>query len=209
MTTDEEIICKSSVTGRQGLFGPLNRDQLVTDSLAAYPIPLTDWRVWDAMQTVLPGTSATDDLGLYTGTFGTKSPWISLSDQNAVGSIGPRYARTLFQLPANYNSGESVRISFTAGMILAAAATSSSIDCEAYLIAPTSGLVSGSDLVTTAAITTQTTTTFADVEFSLTSTALTPGAFIDVRVSMTCNSNTATSHYFAFIRSEFLCNKKG
>lgn len=56
--------------------GSISRAKLATNLLASYPIPLTSFRVWDAITTLLPATSATDDLGLYGGTWATSSPLI-------------------------------------------------------------------------------------------------------------------------------------
>ncbi len=46
----------------------LDRDNLTTESLVEYPVLLTQMRVWDALQTNLPGTSSADDMALITGT---------------------------------------------------------------------------------------------------------------------------------------------
>ena len=52
------------------------RSALAQENNAVYPLQATDWRVWNAFHTVLPGTPASDDLGLIGGTFGTGVPSI-------------------------------------------------------------------------------------------------------------------------------------
>ena len=42
--------------------------------LQAFHVPLVEFRVWDAMATLLPGTPAADDLGLVGGTYGSATP---------------------------------------------------------------------------------------------------------------------------------------
>src|SRR5574338_320399 len=79
----------------------LDPDKMGQRVLAEYSVPLTAFRVWDALQTNLPGTSATDDLGLITGTFGTDAVYIGTSDLKAAGATS-RYARVLIPLPPNY-----------------------------------------------------------------------------------------------------------
>ena len=56
------------------------RTQLTQDVLAKFAVPLTDLRVWDAIGSLLPSAGANDDLGLYSGTFGTDAPKVSTGD---------------------------------------------------------------------------------------------------------------------------------
>src|SRR3990167_3164676 len=79
------------------------RSKLAQNALSPFDVNLVDFRVWDAMQTNLPGTSATDDLGLYGNTFGTTSPLIRTYDVKAAGAVTLR-ARVLIPLPIEYDA---------------------------------------------------------------------------------------------------------
>lgn len=70
---------------------------LALAELQSFPIPLTDFRVWDAMATDLPSAGANDDLGLVGGTFGTATP--SLRTQDCKTLTNSNRARALIQLP--------------------------------------------------------------------------------------------------------------
>jgi len=143
---------------------------LALAELQAFPVPLTNFRVWDAMQTLLPGTPATDDLGLIGGTFGTETPSLRSEDLKALGATNKR-ARVLVQLPWDYVAGESVTLRFTAGMITTVAGTTATIDCEAYKQQSDPDDAIGSDLVSTAA-TTMNSLTFSNVDFVVTPSSL-------------------------------------
>ena len=160
------------------------RSELIQDNFAEYGVPMNQLRVFDAFATPI-GSAASDDLGLSTGgTYGTDSPYITAGDMKAAGST-TRRARFLFTLPPEYVAGESVRIIAHAGMITTAADTSCTVDFEAYVVAKT-GLASGSDLVSTAA-TTINSTSFAAKNFEVTSSGLAAGDVLDIRVSIACN----------------------
>ena len=183
------------------------RSSLQQDNFAAYPLPLEDWRIWDAYGTGLPATSATDDLGLYTSTFGTGLPYIGTGDVKALGAV-TRYARLLFCLPPSYVAGETVQVNFSAGMLTTIADTLATVDVEVYKSA-SSTLVSGSDLVTTAA-TTINSVTFADTAFEVTATTLSPGDWIDIRVTVAVtDAATGTAVIAALAHAEMLLDIKG
>lgn len=147
--------------------------------LQSFPIPLTNFRVWDAMATALPSAGANDDLGLVGGTFGTATP--SLRTQDCKTLTNSNRARVLVQLPWDYVAGESVTIRFKAGMITTVSGTTATLDCEAYkLVDPADAI--GSDLVSTAAQTINS-LVFANVDFVVTPTSLSPGDILDVRVT--------------------------
>jgi hypothetical protein len=102
----------------------LARSELAQDNFAAYGVPFSLLRIWDAFQTPI-STATSDDLGLSTGgTFGTNAPYITAGDLKAAGAT-TRRARFVFTLPAEYVAGESVRISAHAGMITSVADTTS------------------------------------------------------------------------------------
>jgi len=167
--------------------------------LQAFPIPLTDFRVWDAMQTLLPGTPSADDLGLVGGTFGTATPSIRTEDLKALGATNKR-ARFLVQLPWEYVAGESVTIRFKAGMITTVAGTSATLDCEAYKLQDDPDDAIGSDLVSTSA-TSINSLTFASTDFVITPTSLSPGDILDVRITIAVNDGASVTAVIAGITS--------
>ena len=172
---------------------------LALAELQQFPIPLTDFRVWDAMQTLLPGTPSADDLGLVGGTFGTGTPSIRSEDLKTLGATNKR-ARVLVQIPWEYQAGESITLRFRAGMITTIAGTSATLDCEAYLLQDDPDDAIGSDLVSTAA-TNMNSTTFADIDFVITPTTLSPGDILDVRVTMAVNDGAGATAVIAGITS--------
>lgn len=142
-------------------------------------IPPTSWRVWDAFQTTLPGTAAADDLALVGQTWATGCPQLQSSD--AGGTTVTQRARTVIALPKEYVASENVLLMFWAGM-QGAASASATLDVEVYRVGD-NGLVDGSDLYTGAAVDINS-TTFDDKTFQLTDSALGPGDFIDVRITV-------------------------
>lgn len=172
---------------------------LAIAELQPFVIPLTDFRVWDAMHTVLPGTPATDDLGLVGGTFATATPSIRSEDLKTLGATNKR-ARVLVQLPWDYVAGQTVTLRFKAGMITTVADTTATLDCEAYKIQDDPDDAIGSDLVTTAA-TTMNSTTFADIDFTVNPSGLSPGDILDVRITAAVNDAAGATAVIAGITS--------
>lgn len=165
------------------------RSMLELESSKVYPIPLTFFRVWDALQTNLPGTAATDDLALITGTLGTASPIIQAGDLKAAGAT-TRYARVQVTLPPEYVAAETVLVRAKAGMTTTIADTSCTIDFQVYRVAR-DGTV-GSDICATAA-TTINSTTHADKDFTITATTLAPGDLLDIRMAITCTDGATVT----------------
>lgn len=154
-----------------------------------YPIPLTDFRVWDALATLLPGTAGTDDLGLIGGTFGSASPSLRTSDLK--NTTGTQFARVLFTLPPEYQAGRDVTIRLKAGMATTVASSAATCDVQVFESNKASGV--GSDLCTTAAQTCNSLTA-ADKDFVITSTGLAPGDVLDIRIALAVtDSATATA----------------
>ena len=183
-----------------------NRSELTQDNLLAYPLETSDWRVWDSYGTDL-GSAASDDLGIGTGTFGTGLPYISAGDLKAAGAT-TRRARILFTLPAEYVAGETVQIRAAAGMLTTIADTSCTIDFECYK-SNRDTTKTGSDLVTTSA-TTINSTTFGEKTFAVTSTGLSPGDVLDIRLSIACNDGaTGTAVTPAVAHVEMQLDVKG
>ena len=204
MLLTESLQVTSTITG-QRFYGQLSRSYIDQEPLSVFALPITHARIWDAFQTNLT-TAASDDLGIATGAFGTGLPTIRGLD--LVNGTVTGYARWLFQMPANYVALGDVKIRFAAGMVLAAAATSATVDVEAYLSART-GLKTGSDLVTTSAISINS-TTFAENLFSVTSNSLSPGSWLDIRATLSAASTAiAANTYAAIAHAEILCTTQG
>lgn len=183
------------------------RSSLIQDDFVSFMIPLERFRVWDAYATALPGTSATDDLGMITGTFGTAPPYIGTGDVK--NSTVTRYARVGYQLPAEYVAGQSVRLTLHAGMITTVSSGAATVDVECYKMAQDGSTNMGSDLVTTAATTIRS-LTFGDKDFDITSTALSPGDWLDIRVTVNIvDSATGTAVIGAILAAEMKLDIKG
>ncbi len=172
------------------LTGGLARSQLQQDPLAVFPIPWTAWRVWNAYETNLPGTSASDDLGLYSGAFGSASPSIQTFDLKAAGASS-LYARCMLWLPPNYDAGQTVTLRFHAGMLTTVADVSATVDAEVFKSNGETGI--GSDLVTTAA-TSINSMALANKDFTVDPSGLSAGDVLDLRVKLAINdAATATA----------------
>lgn len=180
-------------------------DLLAMEELKAYPIPLTSFRVWDAMQTLLPGTPLTDDLGLVGGTFGTATPSLRTEDLKAAGATNNR-ARVLVQLPWEYVLAQTVTLRFMAGMITTVSDGTATLDCEAYELQDDPDDAIGSDLVSTAA-TTINSLVFANIDFVVTATNLQAGDILDVRITTAVNDAAGATAVIAGITSaKLLCD---
>jgi hypothetical protein len=178
---------------------------LAESELQAFPIPLTSFRVFDAMNTLLPGAGATDDLGLVGGTFGTATPSLRTEDLKAAGATNNR-ARVLVQLPWEYITGNSVTLRFKAGMITTVSDGTATLDCEAYKLQDDPDDAIGSDLVSTAA-TTINSTTFANIDFVVTASSLSAGDILDVRITTAVNDGATGTAVIAGITSaKLLCD---
>lgn len=167
-----------------------------------FPIRLTDFRVWDNMAALLPTAGATDDLGIIEGTFGTATPSLRTEDLKAAGATNNR-ARVLVHLPWEYVAAQSVTLRFKAGMITTVADTTATLDCEAYKLQDDPDDAIGSDLVSTSA-TTINSTTFANIDFTVTATSLSPGDILDVRITTAVNDAATGTAVIAGITSSKL-----
>jgi len=175
--------------------GAVPRTKVAQESLVAYPIPFSAWRVWDAPQTALPGTSATDDLGVYDGTFGTGTPYIATYDVKAAGAV-TLYARAMLALPAEYDAGQTAQIRFSAGMLTTVADTTATIDVSIY--ESDKDTTSTGDLIDTAAQSINS-LTFANKDFTITPTNLAVGDELDVRVAIAVNDGATGTAVIAAI----------
>lgn len=205
-TFDDVRISGNLTIKDTGIAAQTRATVLKQDANAIFPIHLTTLRVWDAYQTNLPGTAATDDLALIGGTFATSPPVISAGDLKAAGAT-TRYARFQMQLPACYDAAETVTLRVSAGMVTTIADTSCTIDAQVYKLDKVTGI--GSDLCATAAMT-MNSVTFSNKEFTITSSGLTAGDVFDVRIAIACTdaaTGTAVTPTIAAI--DLLCDIKG
>lgn len=145
-------------------------------------IPLTDFRVHDAFQTVLPGTAATDDLGIKTATIGT-----NFSNLNAAASAASvvQEGVALVTVPPNYQAGSSLSLSipWTRSNAAEVAAT---LDVKVFrAAAPTVDLYAGAAVDVNAAAS-------GTAAFALTSTALVPGEQLLVNLIATLDDTAGS-----------------
>jgi hypothetical protein len=144
---------------------------------------------------------------MITGTFGTAPPYIGTGDVK--NSTVTRYARVGYQLPAEYVAGQSVRLTLHAGMITTVSSGAATVDVECYKMAQDGSTGMGSDLVTTAATTIRS-LTFGDKDFDITSTALSPGDWLDIRITVNVvDSMTGTAVIGAILAAEMKLDIKG
>jgi len=181
------------------------RSKLAQDALALYTIPLTSLRVWDAMHTLLPSAGAADDLGLVGGTFGTEPPHLSANDLGAAGAT-TRYARGEYQLPAEYDDGQSVSFRVSAATQTAIADVSCTVDFSVY--ESDEDLTLSADLVTTAA-TSMNSVTFANYDFVVTPTGLIAGSVLDFRIAIACNDATTAIVEPTIASLKLMCDIRG
>lgn len=186
----------------------IERADMVQESLTPFDLPPETWRIYDNMDALLPDPPTTgDDIGIVSGTFGSATPSMQTRDLKAVGAA-PHYARRMVQLPHNYVAGETVTIRLYAGMITTAADTSATVDVEVYK-SDNAGGVSGSDLCATGA-TSCNNTVFANKDFTITPTSLSPGDWLDVRIAIHVNdAATVTVVKGCIGRAQLLCDTKG
>lgn len=183
----------------------IERSKLATETLKVN-IPLEHVRVHDALQTNLPTSAASDDLGFVIGTFGTDAPVVQTSDGKAA-TITQR-GRFSFRLPHNYVAGGTLSVAAWAGMKTTVSDGTATIDFEVYAKNDATGAV-GSDLCTTPA-TTINSLTAAAKEFTLTPTGLAVGDELDVRVTIAItDSATATAVIGRIMKLYFLLSVKG
>ena len=192
VTVPGDLIVSGSIRLNGTLSPPVPKANILAlAELQAFPIPLTDFRVWDAMHTVLPGTALTDDLALIGGTFATATPSIRTEDLATAGATN-KYARFLVQLPWEYQAAESVTLRFAAGMITTIATPTATLDVQAFKVQNDPDDALGSDLYTGAAVTINS-LTFSNIDFALSPSTLSPGDVLDVRITMAINDGATVT----------------
>lgn len=200
------LVVQGNLTVTGDLLPAQARTSLLTDQSAVHLVPWEAWRVWDAFATNLPGTAASDDLALVGGTFGTNAPSIQAGDLKAAGAT-TRRARAVWQIPYSFVTGGTLTIRAHAGMKTTVADASCTIDFEAYRSNLEDGV--GADLVTTSA-TTINSTTEADKDFTVDTTTLLPGDYLDIRMTIVCTDAATATAVIPFVGSvEVLMDVQG
>lgn len=148
--------------------------------LQAFNVPMTSWRTFDAMGTPIPSAAANDDLALVGGTHGTNHPVIDAGDVG--GTTSTRYARAVIPLPWEYVAGQTVQLRFYAGCQTTAPDTTCTLDIAAH--ATDGDNTVGADLASAAGANNIKSTSFANVDFTITSSGLSPGDELDVLLSI-------------------------
>lgn len=212
MAQVQRITGDVSITGALSVGGGITgqgRTGLDEDPAEVYDLPIQDFRVWDAFQTLI-ATAGTDDLGITAGAFGTAVPYITTGDVKAAGTT-TRYARTRFTFPPEYVAGADVSFRLNAAMVTTVAGTSAVVDLEAYKSGRTAAgfAITGSDLVTTAA-TTINSLTPSEKTFTVNASGLSPGDSLDIRLTITVvDAGTGTAVIGAVAHAELLLDVKG
>lgn len=195
------ITCSSSAITAQG-----RSTILVQDDNKRFPIRLTDFRIWDAVQTPLTGTAGTDDLALVGGTWGTNPMRIQAGDLKAAGAT-TRYARAEVVVPECYVAAQTLTINLYGYMTTTVADNSCTVDIEAYRRDKSGGI--SADLCTTLAQSINSLTA-AEKTFVITETTFGPGDVLEIRIAIACNdAATATAVTPTLSAVDLVCDIKG
>ncbi len=176
----------------QGTLSELRRSDLLIEENQFYWIKPYEWRVFDALQTVLPTTAASDDLGFYPGTLGTDFPTIM---GLTAGSALQQKARALIDLPPEYVAADNVKLYAFASM-QAAANNTATIDFNCY---SSDGDMTVTQVHTAGSAKTINSTSWAAVEFELTVGGLSPGSILDIEMIVDIDDSTAVANKIARI----------
>lgn len=187
MRIGEPAIFEDDVKFPGGVSTKFARTQFEQEAGKVFVVPLTALRVHDAFQTNLPGTAASDDLGLIGTAFGTSSPVVQTSDAKA--TTVTQYARFMFALPECYDDSETVTLRIFAGMDTTVSDGTATVDAVVYKVDGEGGI--GSDLCATAATTINSLTNAAK-DFTITASSLVRGDILDCRVAIAI-TDTATA----------------
>lgn len=212
MRIEEDVIMQGALTVKglvSGRWQSSETDRLYRNNLTSetkeYPLDLLNARVHDAIGTLL-STAGNDDLGIAGDTFGTNVPYLTAGDVKA--ASGTRYARVLFQLPAEYVSGGAITLRLSAGMLTTVSDTTCTIDAEVYGN-DRDTTVGTSDICATSAQSINS-LVFADKDFTITSATLNAGEVLDIRLAITYDdSSTGTAVIPAIGAGELILTIRG
>ncbi len=190
-----------------GVFKPnISADSLLIRSGQEFALDFTNFRVHDAYNTNLPGAGATDDLGLVGGTFGTASPSLQTEDLKAAAATN-NYARFAVVLPPNYVAGQTVKLRFSAGMLTTIADTTATLDLVCHQLDEDTTVQA--DICATAAQSINS-IAFADFDFTITATALSPGDWLDCRIQTAVNDGATGTAVIACVATvKRVCDTQG
>ena len=178
-------------------------DIIAQSELQPFIIPWDAWKIWNsAANAILPGTPATDDLGLVVGTLGSASHSIQTEDLKTANVTS--YARCQIAMPWSYEDGQTVKLRFHAGMLTTISDGTATLDVQAYETDEAAGV--GSDICATAA-TTINSVTLADIDFLITATSLVSGDLLDIRIAIAINDGaTGTAVKGIIAAAKLLCD---
>lgn len=173
--------------------------------LQAFTVPMSRWREHDDYATVLDGTPvAGNHLGCVGGTFATNAPSLQTDDFGGNAAASHYYARGEIVLPWNYEAANTVKIRIHGGMLTTVASEACTVDLQVYKSDEDS--TSTGDLCATAADD-MNTLVFADMDFTITATTLSPGDVLDVQIDVSADDNTNLGVMKACIGSvQLLCD---
>ncbi len=153
------------------------------------------------------GTPATETLKYVPGTHGTNAPSLQ-TDNFAMNDTEVIYysPRGEMPLPAEYVAGQSVKLRIHAGMLTTVADQSCTVDVEVYKSDEDS--TSTGDLCTDAAVSdNMNSLVFADIDFTISPTTLSPGDILDVRLKVTADDDATPTVVKGCIGSvQLLCD---
>ena len=150
------------------------------------------------------GTPAENALMCVGGTHGTNAPSLQTPDFKNNSASVDYSTRGELQLPWEYIAASSVTIRLHAGMLTTVASEACTVDLEVYKSDEDS--TSTGDLCATAA-TTINSLTFADVDFTITSSTLSPGDLLDVKITVSADDDDDLGVMKACIGSvQLLCD---
>lgn len=165
----------------------------VASSSRRVGLPLNGFRISDAINTTLPATPSSNDLGL------AAAPGAALVGTTTSGTTANDKATFVFALPVDYNDGGAIAVRVRsrcnpAGFV--AAGNLVDVVCKLW----GDGAL-GSDICTTAAQ--QLTTSYANYDFTITPTGLVAGNVLAIELSAASNDTGGTSNAIASIAA---CN---
>ena len=150
------------------------------------------------------GTPAENALEVVGGTHGTNAPSLQTPDFKNNSAAATYTTRGEIQLPWEYIAAGSVTIRLHAGMLTTEASEACTVDLAVYKSDEDS--TSTGDLCATAA-TTINDLTFADIDFTITSTTLNPGDLLDVKITVSADDDDDSGVIKACIGSvQLLCD---
>lgn len=158
--------------------------------LQAFTVPMSIWREHDDYATVLDGTPvAGAHLGLVGGTHGTNTPSLQTDDFGGNGGAASYYARGEIVLPWEYVAANTVNIRLHAGMLTTVASEACTVDLVVYKSDEDATPTAAGDICATAAQD-MNSLVFADLDFTITATTLSPGDLLDVLIHVSADDDT-------------------